>query len=81
MRVSTIFLANKLYNSAFFSKNLVLGLQGLDSGPVLLRFFSCCSPDHKQLTWAAEGVSAYSDQARRLGAPLEAGEELYQELQ
>ena len=38
-------------------------------------------PDFKLLKWTAEDVSAYSEQARTLGAPLEAGEELYQELQ
>ena len=38
-------------------------------------------PDFKLLTWTAEDVAAYTEQARTLGAPLEAGEELYTELQ
>ena len=38
-------------------------------------------PDFKVLTWTPEDVAAYSEQARTLGAPLEAGEELYKELQ
>ena len=38
-------------------------------------------PDFKLLKWTAEDVSAYSEQARTLGAPLEAGEELFVDLQ
>ena len=38
-------------------------------------------PDFKLLKWTAEDVSAYSEQARTLGAPLEAGEELYPDIQ
>ena len=38
-------------------------------------------PDRKILTWTPEDVAAYSEQARTLGAPLEAGEALYKELQ
>jgi len=38
-------------------------------------------PDFKMLMWAPEDVAAYSEQARTLGAPLEAGEELYRDLQ
>ena len=37
--------------------------------------------DFKLLTWTAEDVSAYSEQARTLGAPLEAGEELFVDIQ
>jgi len=33
------------------------------------------------LTWTQEDVAAYSEQARTLGAPLEAGEELYADIQ
>ena len=38
-------------------------------------------PDFKLLTWTPEDVAAYSEQARTLGAPLEAGEELYTDIQ
>ena len=38
-------------------------------------------PDFKLLTWRAEDVAAYTEQARTLGAPLEAGEELYTDIQ
>ncbi|CAI8032558.1 Ephrin type-A receptor 8 (Fragment), partial [Geodia barretti] len=38
-------------------------------------------PDFKLLTWTAEDVAAYTEEARTLGAPLEAGEELYTEMQ
>ena len=38
-------------------------------------------PDFKLLKWTAEDVSAYSEQARTLGAPLEAGEELFVDIQ
>ena len=38
-------------------------------------------PDFKILTWTSEDVTAYSEQARTLGAPLEAGEELYTDIQ
>ena len=38
-------------------------------------------PDFKLLTWTAEDVAAYTEEARTLGAPLEAGEELYTEIQ
>ena len=38
-------------------------------------------PDFKLLTWTAEDVAAYTEQARALGAPLEAGEELYTDIQ
>ena len=34
-------------------------------------------PDFKLLMWTPEDVAAYSEQARTLGAPLEAGEELH----
>ena len=34
-------------------------------------------PDFKLLTWTAEDVAAYTEEARTLGAPLEAGEQLY----
>ena len=37
--------------------------------------------DFKLLTWAAEDVSTYPEQARTLGAPLEAGEELFVDIQ
>ena len=32
------------------------------------------------LTWTAEDVAAYTEEARTLGAPLEAGEELYTDI-
>ena len=38
-------------------------------------------PDFKLLTWTAEDVAAYTEQARTLGAPLEAGEKLYTDIQ
>ena len=38
-------------------------------------------PDFKLLTWTAENVAAYTEEARTLGAPLEAGEELYTNIQ
>ena len=38
-------------------------------------------PDFKLLTWTAEDVAAYTEEARTLGAPLEAGEELYTDIQ
>ena len=44
-------------------------------------FLELQRPDFKLLTWTAEDVAAYTEQARTLGAPLEAGEELYTELQ
>ena len=34
-------------------------------------------PDFKLLTWTAEDMAAHTEQARTLGAPLEAGEKLY----
>ena len=37
-------------------------------------------PDFKFLIWEEEDVAAYSEEARTLGAPLEAGEELYHDL-
>ena len=37
-------------------------------------------PDFKLLTWTAEDVAAYTEEARTLGAPLEAGEALYTDL-
>ena len=39
------------------------------------------SPDFKLLRWTAEDLAAYSEQARTLGAPLEAGEQLYTNIQ
>ena len=44
-------------------------------------FLELQQPDFKLLTWTAEDVTAYSEQARTLGAPLEAGEELYTDIQ
>ena len=38
-------------------------------------------PDFKLLTWTAEDVAAYTEEARTLGAPLEAGEELFTDIQ
>ena len=38
-------------------------------------------PDFKLLTWTAEDVAAHNEQARTLGAPLEAGENLYTDIQ
>ena len=38
-------------------------------------------PDFKLLTWMAEDVAAYTEEARTLGAPLEAGEQLYTDIQ
>ena len=38
-------------------------------------------PDFKLLSWTVEDVSTYCEQARTLGAPLEAGEELYTDIQ
>ena len=38
-------------------------------------------PDFKLLSWTVEDVSTYTEQARTLGAPLEAGEELYTDIQ
>ena len=32
-------------------------------------------------TWTAEDVAAYTEEARTLGAPLEAGEQLYTVIQ
>ena len=37
-------------------------------------------PDFKLLTWTTEDVAAYTEEARTLGAPLEAGEELFRDL-
>ena len=37
-------------------------------------------PDFKLLTWTAEDVAAYTEEARTLGAPLEVGEELYTDI-
>ena len=37
-------------------------------------------PYFKLLTWTAEDVAAYTEEARTLGAPLEAGEELFTDL-
>ena len=37
-------------------------------------------PDFKLLTWTAEDVAAYTEEARTLGAPLEAGKELYTDI-
>ena len=44
-------------------------------------FLELQHPDFKLLTWTAEDVAAYTEQARTLGAPLEAGEELYTDIQ
>ena len=38
-------------------------------------------PDFKLLTWTSEDVAAHTEQARTLGAPLEAGENLYTDIQ
>ena len=38
-------------------------------------------PDFKLLTWTPEDVAAYTEQARTLGAPLEAGGKLYTDIQ
>ena len=38
-------------------------------------------PDFKLLTWMAEDVAAYTEETRTLGAPLEAGEQLYTDIQ
>ncbi|CAI8021504.1 Ephrin type-A receptor 4a (Fragment) [Geodia barretti] len=38
-------------------------------------------PDFKLLTWTAEDVAAYTEEARTLGGPLEAAEELYTDIQ
>ena len=38
-------------------------------------------PDFKLLSWTVEDVSTYTEQARTLGAPLEAGEELFPDIQ
>ena len=38
-------------------------------------------PDFKLLTWTAEDVAAYSEEARTLGAALEDGEELFTDIQ
>ena len=38
-------------------------------------------PDFKLLTWTAEDVAAYTEEARTLGAHLDAGEELFIDLQ
>ena len=37
-------------------------------------------PDFKLLTWTAEDVATYTEEARTLGAPLEAGENLFVDL-
>ena len=44
-------------------------------------FLELQHPDFKLLTWTAEDVAAYTEQARTLGAPLEAGGELYTDIQ
>ena len=36
-------------------------------------------PDFKLLTWTAEVVAAYTEEARTLGAPLKAGEEPFRQ--
>ena len=41
-------------------------------------FLELQQPDFKLLTWTAEDVT---EQARTLGAPLEAGKELYTDIQ
>ena len=38
-------------------------------------------PDFKLLIWTSEDVAAHTEQARTLGAPLEAGENLYADIQ
>ena len=38
-------------------------------------------PDFKLLTWTSEDVTAHTEQARALGAPLEAEENLYTDMQ
>ena len=38
-------------------------------------------PDFKLLTWTSEDVAAHTEQARTLGAPLEAGQNLYSDIQ
>ena len=38
-------------------------------------------PDLKLLTWTAEDVAAYTEETRTLGAPLEAGDTLYTDIQ
>ena len=38
-------------------------------------------PDFKLLMWTSEDGAAHTEQARTLGAPLEAGENLYTDIQ
>ena len=52
-----------------------------DSRPMFLDvLLELQRPDFKLLTWTAEDVAAYTEEARTLGAPLEAGEELFRDL-
>ena len=44
-------------------------------------FLKLQRPDFKLLTWVAEDVAAYTEEARTLGAPLEAREQLYTDIQ
>ena len=38
-------------------------------------------PDFQILKWSSEEVNSYSEQARTLGAPLDAGHQLHRDLQ
>ena len=38
-------------------------------------------PDFQILKWSSEEVNSYSEQARTLGVPLEAGHQLHRDLQ
>ena len=38
-------------------------------------------PDFQLLKWTSEDEASYSEEARTVGSPIEAGEELYAELQ
>ena len=79
---STIFvvMANVIHYSMFHSVATRNPLSELR--PVFVDILlELMQPDFKLLTWALEDVAAYHEQARTLGAPLEAGEELYNDIQ
>ena len=81
-QTSTIFVvkANVIHYSMFHSVATRNPLSELR--PVFVDILlELMQPDFKLLTWAPEDEAAYSEQARTLGAPLEAGEELYNDIQ
>ena len=72
----------KLSSQILLNYNMILSRQLIpDARPAFSDILlELQRPDFKLLSWTAEDVSIYTEQARTLGAPLEAGEELFSDL-